>query len=48
MNIIEILPISKFGYKFIDSKFIPEGLDEYYLRNIQNPNTQHYKPLTQL
>lgn len=48
MNIIEIFPISQFGYQFIDAKFIPEGLDEYYLRNIQNPSTQHYKPLTQL
>ena len=48
MNIINSFPISKFGYQFIDAKYIPEGFDEYYLRNIQNPHTEHYKALSQL
>ncbi len=27
---------TRFGYGFIDSPFLPEGKDEYYLRDIQN------------
>ena len=35
------------GYNFIDEQYIPEGKDEYYLRNIQNPNHEQYRTLTE-
>lgn len=46
MNIIQTHPIEELGYHFIDSKYIPKGKDEYYLRNIQNKSGLRYKPLT--
>jgi hypothetical protein len=46
MNIIKTHPVEELGYHFIDSKYIPKGKDEYYLRNIQNKSGLHYKPLT--
>jgi len=44
-NILKI-PISQLGYGFIDEKYLPEGKDEYYLRNIQNRNGIKYRQLT--
>jgi len=38
MNIINQHPIKNLGYGFIDEKYLPEGKDEYYLRNQQNKN----------
>ncbi len=46
MNQITKTPISGLGYNFIDHTYIPKGKDEYYLRNIQNSNTSHYRSLT--
>jgi hypothetical protein len=46
MNEIIKKPISTIGYQFIDSEFLPEGKDEYYLRNQQNKNGIHYRNLT--
>jgi hypothetical protein len=46
MNIIKTHPVEELGYHFIDSKYIPNGKDEYYLRNIQNKSGLHYRPLT--
>ena len=46
MNIIKKHPINNLGYNFIDSKYIPEGEDEYYLRNKQNNNGINYRSLT--
>jgi hypothetical protein len=46
MNIIQTHPVEELGYQFIDSKYIPEGKDEYYLRNIQNNSGLQYRPLT--
>jgi signal peptidase I len=46
MNEIQKSPISKLGYDYIPSKYIPKGKDEYYLRNIQNRNGIHYRKLT--
>ena len=45
MNVITAHPIEEFGYNFIEAKYIPTGLDEYYIRNIQNNNRQ-YRALT--
>jgi hypothetical protein len=46
MNEIIKKPISSIGYQFIDPEFLPEGKDEYYLRNQQNKNGIHYRNLT--
>ncbi len=46
MNIITKHPIDNLGYNFIDSKYIPEGEDEYYLRNRQNSSGIRYRRLS--
>ena len=46
MNQIQTHSVQELGYNFIDAKYIPEGQDEYYLRNIQNDGNAHYRPLT--
>ena len=46
MNIITKHPINNLGYNFIDAAYIPEGEDEYYLRNQQNNNGIDYRHLT--
>ncbi len=35
MSPVKIIKNNKFGYNFIPTKFIPEGKDEYYIRNRQ-------------
>ena len=44
-NIIKI-PVEKLGYNFIKPEFLPEGKDEYYLRNLQNRSGINYRNLT--
>lgn len=46
MNQITKTPVSGLGYNFIDQTYIPRGKDEYYLRNIQHPRWDQYRPLT--
>lgn len=46
MNVIQTHPVEELGYHFVDSKYIPKGKDEYYLRNSQNKSGLQYKPLT--
>jgi signal peptidase I len=46
MNEIIKKPLSSIGYQFISNGFVPEGKDEYYLRNLQNKNGIHYRNLT--
>lgn len=46
MNIIQTHPIKELGYNFIKAEYIPEGLDEYHLRNIQNAFETVYHSLT--
>ena len=46
MNIIHSKPISNLGYQFIPEQYLPQGKDEYYLREQQNKSGIHYKPLT--
>lgn len=46
MNIIESHPVQELGYNFIEKKYIPEGHDEYHLRNLQNPTKRQYRVLT--
>ncbi len=46
MNIITKHPVNNLGYNFIDSKYLPSGEDEYYLRNKQNTNGISYRKLS--
>ncbi|MEO5647289.1 MAG: DUF4954 family protein, partial [Chitinophagaceae bacterium] len=46
MNIIQKHPVNNLGYGFIDPKYLPQGQDEYHLRNIQRPNNIDYRQLT--
>ncbi|MFT3705428.1 MAG: DUF4954 family protein [Agriterribacter sp.] len=46
MNHITKRSIDSLGYNFIAEEFLPEGKDEYHLRNIQNRNGIQYRGLT--
>ncbi len=46
MNEIRKKPVSLIGYDFIPQEFLPEGVDEYHLRNIQNHSGISYRTLT--
>jgi signal peptidase I len=46
MNEIIKKPLSSIGYQFIPAPFLPDGKDEYYLRNQQNKNGIRYRNLT--
>ncbi len=46
MNEIKKSPISSLGYSFIDSRYLPKGKDEYYLRNVQNRSGIGYRQLS--
>jgi len=47
MNIITTHPVEELGYNFIDLKFLPEGENEYHIRDIQNEGRK-YRALTAL
>jgi hypothetical protein len=46
MNEIIKRPLRSIGYNFIKEEFLPEGKNEYYLRNKQNKSGIHYRNLT--
>jgi len=46
MNEIKKSPINSLGYNFIDSRYLPEGKDEYYIRDIQKAPDTSYRHLT--
>ena len=46
MNAIYKRPINTLCYQFIPNQFLPDGADEYYLRNLQNRNGITYRNLT--
>jgi hypothetical protein len=46
MNIINSKPIETLGYQFIPAQYLPEGKNEYYLRDEQNQSGIIYKPLS--
>ena len=46
MNEIRKSPLDSLGYQFIPSEYLPEGKDEYYLRNKQQPAQKSYRKLT--
>ena len=45
-NNIQKIPIEKLGYNFIKPQYLPEGKDEYYLRNLQNRSGIQYRNLS--
>lgn len=45
MNEIRKSPIDSLGYDFISASHIPQGKDEYYLRNLQNRSGIAYRQL---
>lgn len=46
MNEIHKIPLQSIGYNFVPEKYLPEGKDEYHLRNQQNRNGINYRNLT--
>jgi len=46
MNEIKKSPIDSLGYDFIDSRYLPQGKDEYYLRFLQKGKDARYRQLT--
>ena len=46
MDPIAKQPLKALGYDFIPSEFLPDGKDEYHLRNLQNRNGIAYRILT--
>ena len=46
MNIITKRPQSKLGYEFVEPRYLPQGKDEYYLRDLQHGSTRKYRNLT--
>lgn len=45
-NKVEMQQTKEFGYGFIEAPYIPEGKDEYYLRNQMLGNIAEYRNLT--
>ena len=46
MNDIRKIELDKLGYDFIEPKYLPQGCDEYHLRNLQNRSGINYRQLT--
>jgi hypothetical protein len=46
MNEITKKPIQSIGYQFVNEIYLPEGKNEYYLRNLQNRSGINYRNLT--
>ena len=45
-NIIYQTPHEALGYEFVPKAYLPEGKNEYYLRDLQNRNGIAYRGLT--
>jgi hypothetical protein len=45
-NILKKSPAGSLGYDFVKPEFLPEGKDEYYLRNLQNRTGIDFRKLT--
>lgn len=46
MNEMKTRPIKSIGYGFVDTRYLPDGKDEYHLRNLQCRNGIAYRNLT--
>lgn len=47
-NKVKMLQAKQFGYGFIEEAYIPQGKDEYYLRNQMVGSVEGYRNLTPL
>ncbi len=45
MNQVNKKSLSSIGYDFVTDNFLPDGKDEYHLRNLQNKNGITYRNL---
>ncbi|NGM89797.1 DUF4954 family protein, partial [Parapusillimonas sp. SGNA-6] len=45
MSAISKTPIQRLGHDFIPKEYLPEGLDEYHIRNIQQKKERTYRQL---
>ena len=45
-NNIKKSPVDKLGYNFIKPEYLPEGVNEYYLRDVQNRSGIDYRNLS--
>lgn len=48
MNLIQKKPLTELGYNFVAAPYLPEGKDEYYLRNQQWGKSNIYRHLSAL
>jgi hypothetical protein len=48
MNLIQKKPLKELGYNFVAASYLPDGKDEYYLRNKQSGNQIVYRQLSAL
>jgi len=48
MNLIQKKPLTELGYNFVAAPYLPEGKDEYYLRNQQWGKSSIYRHLSAL
>jgi hypothetical protein len=46
MNLIQKKPLKELGYNFVAASYLPDGKDEYYLRNKQSGNHIVYRQLS--
>lgn len=46
MNLIQKKPLTELGYNFVAAPYLPEGKDEYYLRNQQWGTSNNYRRLS--
>jgi hypothetical protein len=46
MNDVKKKPLGLIGYEFVSPEYLPNGKDEYHLRNMQNRNGISYRRLT--
>lgn len=46
MNLIQKKPLKELGYNFVAASYLPDGKDEYYLRNKQSGNEIVYRQLS--
>ncbi|SFE11305.1 protein of unknown function [Chitinophaga sp. CF118] len=46
MNLIQKKPLKELGYNFVAASYLPEGQDEYYLRNKQSGKYNTYRQLS--
>ncbi len=46
MNKINKIPVARLGYNFVNAEYLPEGKNEYYLRDLQYTGERNWRNLT--